>query len=49
MTPGPKEPTTDQLQHLLKLIIDDLLVLYKDGVSIKTPVFPNGYFSLCAL
>lgn len=44
MTPGPKEPTGDQLQHLLKIVVDDLLLLYKDGVMVKTPAFPNGTY-----
>jgi hypothetical protein len=42
MTPGPTEPTAEQLQHQLKLIIDDLLNLYENGILVKTPLFPQG-------
>jgi hypothetical protein len=42
MTPGPTEPTAEQLQHQLKLIVDDLLLLYDYGILVKTPLFPNG-------
>ena len=31
MTPGPTEPTADNLQNILKFIVDDLLMLWKDG------------------
>lgn len=47
MTPGPNEPTRDQLQHLLKIVVDDLDMLYKDGVTIKTPKYPGGTYSWC--
>ncbi|KAJ6506558.1 hypothetical protein C8R45DRAFT_1208644 [Mycena sanguinolenta] len=38
---GRKEPTAEQLQKYLKLIIDDLIVLYEDGIVIKTPEYPD--------
>ncbi|KAJ6565433.1 hypothetical protein B0H10DRAFT_2112909, partial [Mycena sp. CBHHK59/15] len=39
---GQKEPTAAQLQHYLKIIVDDLIMLYDDGIMIKTPEYPNG-------
>ena len=42
MTPGPSEPTAEQLQHYMKVIVDDLLVLYEKGVRISTPMHPEG-------
>ncbi|KIJ06468.1 hypothetical protein PAXINDRAFT_91930 [Paxillus involutus ATCC 200175] len=42
MTPGPQEPTGSQLQNYLKVIIDDLLKLYEDGVVYHTPSHPQG-------
>jgi hypothetical protein len=42
MTPGPKEPTAEELQHPLKMVVDELLELYEHGVLISTPQFPNG-------
>ena len=44
MTPGPKEPTAEQLQHYLKLIVDDLIMLHERGIVIKTPLHPNCNF-----
>ena len=42
MTPGPREPTAEELQEILRIIVDDLLKLYQDGILISTPQFPNG-------
>lgn len=42
MTPGPNEPTSAQLQHCLKIIVDDLLDLYNSGIEINSPEHPNG-------
>ncbi|KAF7368239.1 hypothetical protein MVEN_00144000 [Mycena venus] len=42
MPPGPQEPTGQQLQNYLKIIVDDLLKLYEDGIVVKTPEHPNG-------
>jgi hypothetical protein len=42
MTPGPKEPTADQLQHYLKVTVDDLIMLHEKGILIKTAEHPNG-------
>ncbi|KAJ7142858.1 hypothetical protein C8R44DRAFT_866138 [Mycena epipterygia] len=42
MPPGPQEPTGQQLQNYLKIVVDDLLKLYEDGIVVKTPEHPNG-------
>ncbi|KAG2365893.1 hypothetical protein BDR07DRAFT_1275808 [Suillus spraguei] len=42
MTPGPKEPTRSQLQNYMRLIVDDLLQLYDEGVIYHTPAYPQG-------
>ena len=42
MTPGPKEPTAEQLQHYLKLLVDDLVKLYEEGIVVKTNQYPEG-------
>jgi hypothetical protein len=47
MTAGPTEATADQLQHQVKIVVDDLEVLDTRGVLIKTPRFPQG--SKCIL
>lgn len=44
MTPGPKEPTGQQLQNYMKFIVDDLLKLYDDGIIFHTPAYPQGLF-----
>lgn len=42
MPPGPTEPTSEQLQHYLKIAVDDLIMLHEDGIIIKPPEHPNG-------
>ncbi|GBE84457.1 hypothetical protein SCP_0604360 [Sparassis crispa] len=42
MTPGPTEPTAEQVQNYLKLVVDDLLNLYENSVIMKTPSHPDG-------
>ena len=42
MTPGPNEPTSEQLQNYMRLLVDDLLALYLEGVRIPTPSCPDG-------
>jgi len=46
MTPGPKEPNAEELQHILKIIVDKLLELYEHGIRVSTPEYPNGNFPL---
>ncbi|KAF8583053.1 hypothetical protein K439DRAFT_1647373 [Ramaria rubella] len=45
MTPGPCEPTAEELQNHLKFIVDDLLLLYDEGIIVQTPMFPQGFSS----
>lgn len=40
--PGPKEPTPDQCQRFLRIIVNELLRLWRDGVLIPTPSCPAG-------
>ncbi|KAL5489732.1 hypothetical protein ACEPAI_4564 [Sanghuangporus weigelae] len=42
LSPGPKESTCDELQHLLKAVVDDKICLYEEGIEVKTPLRPNG-------
>jgi hypothetical protein len=42
MTPWPNEPTAAQLQHLLKIIINDLLNLYDNGIVVQPAEYPDG-------
>lgn len=44
MTPGPKEPDTEQLQFFNALHVDDLVELYKHGILVPTPSCPSGEF-----
>ena len=46
MTPGPTEPTAEQLQNYIALLIDDLIELYKNGVVMKTPSHPEGKLNI---
>jgi hypothetical protein len=46
MTPGPNEPTADELQYEVELIVGQLVDFYKHGVVIKTPKFPKGMFKI---
>ncbi|KAJ7668842.1 hypothetical protein B0H17DRAFT_1335884 [Mycena rosella] len=41
MLPGPTEPTADQLQHYLKIIVDDLIMLYEESIWVETPEHPD--------
>ncbi|KAJ7148859.1 hypothetical protein C8R46DRAFT_916637, partial [Mycena filopes] len=42
MPPGPTEQTAEQLQHYLKIVVDDLVMLHEKGIIVKTPEYPNG-------
>jgi hypothetical protein len=44
MPPGPHEATAEQLQNYLKIIVDDLIYLYEEGMVIETPEHPEGKF-----
>ncbi|KAL1940756.1 hypothetical protein VTO73DRAFT_7797 [Trametes versicolor] len=40
--PGPKEQNPDELQRFMRPIVSDLLRLWRDGIMIKTPLYPEG-------
>ncbi|KAI0351887.1 hypothetical protein OH77DRAFT_1592537 [Trametes cingulata] len=42
MTPGPTEPDAEELQYYQELVVDDLLVLYHEGVLAPTRRHPQG-------
>lgn len=44
MTPGPREPTAEQIQEYLRILVDDLLVLFTTGIRMPTPSCPAGSF-----
>jgi hypothetical protein len=45
MTPGPTEPTAEQLQNYLKIVVEDLKRLYDTGIQVETPEHPEGGYS----
>jgi hypothetical protein len=41
--PGPTKPSTDQINHFLKLLVDDLLPFWDPGVTFsRTAKYPDG-------
>lgn len=44
LVPGPHELSGDDLQHVLKLDVDDQTMLYKEGIVVITPLYPAGDF-----
>lgn len=42
ITPGPSEPDGQELQEYLKVLVDDLLNLYEDGM--ESPACPGASF-----
>ena len=49
VVPGPGEPSLHQINHVLAPLVDDLLKLYVDGVTIRTPNHPDGRLVRIAL
>ena len=45
VTPGPKEFNSEQLQYVMKDLVDDLIKLYEEGIVIETPLYPAGKFA----
>jgi hypothetical protein len=46
MTPGPSEPTADELQEFSRLLVDDLIELETNGITVgKNLNRPNGVLS----
>ncbi|EMD34886.1 hypothetical protein CERSUDRAFT_75776 [Gelatoporia subvermispora B] len=42
LTPGPHELTAEELQHLMDEFVSDLLDLYRNGITVKTLLHPDG-------
>src|ERR1700761_909997 len=42
LTPGPKEPTAEQLCKFNRLLVNDLIELYEHSIVMKTPQYPEG-------
>lgn len=42
MTPGPNEPDAEELQYYQELLIEDLLILYHEGITAPTYSHPHG-------
>lgn len=40
--PGPVEADVDQVHNYMRVVVNELLRLWEDGVVIKTPKHPNG-------
>lgn len=49
VTPGPHEPSTTQLNHLLRSLVDDLLRFWSPGLKIPTASSPKGKLYRAAL
>ncbi|KAG2738629.1 hypothetical protein P692DRAFT_201730859 [Suillus brevipes Sb2] len=48
--PGPTKPSTDQINHFLKLLVDDLLPFWNPGVTFsRTAKYPDGRIIRIAL
>lgn len=42
--PGPKDADAETLPHFMKDYVDDLIMLWKHGVVVKTPKYPHGAY-----
>lgn len=42
ITPGPKESTCDELQHLIEIVVDDKIHLFNNGITVQTQKYPQG-------
>lgn len=50
IVPGPHEPSTHQVNHLLRPLVDDLLVLWSTGIYLQqTAKYPRGRLIRAAL
>lgn len=48
--PGPREPLLDQVNHVLRPLVDDLLQFWHHGVRLSsTPLFSQGRLVRCAV
>lgn len=44
ITPGPKEWTSEELQFFVVNYVNDLIILFEQGVLVQTPKYPNGMY-----
>ncbi|KAJ7739131.1 hypothetical protein B0H16DRAFT_1729525 [Mycena metata] len=42
LSPGPHDETADEFQRSMAEMVTNLLMLYDDGIFVKTPKYPNG-------
>ena len=49
VVPGPGEPSLHQINYVLSPLVDDLLKLYTDGITVQTPNHPGGRLVRVAL
>jgi len=50
VVPGPTEPSTHQVNHILRPLVDDLLLLWNSGIFLtRTPKCAHGYLVRAAL
>lgn len=48
--PGPHEPSVEEVNHILRPLVDDLLVSWSPGIFLsQTPKYPAGRSVICAL
>lgn len=47
--PGPKEANVDQVHGYMRVLVNELLRLWEEGVIIKTPKYPQGRLVRVAL
>jgi hypothetical protein len=46
LSPGPDEPDAEQVQQYIKLLVDELIILFEKGIVVKTPAHPDGTYLL---
>ncbi|RXW11541.1 hypothetical protein EST38_g14314 [Candolleomyces aberdarensis] len=50
IVPGPKAPSKDEINHLLRPLMDDFLILWRSGIYLsRTHLRPNGIRVRCAI
>ncbi|KAG5223231.1 Zn(2)-C6 fungal-type domain-containing protein [Salix suchowensis] len=50
VVPGPSSPSEEEINHILSPLVDDLLVLWNEGIFLsRTPLHPQGVRVRCAM
>ncbi len=50
VVPGPSSPSEEEINHVLSPLVDDLLVLWNEGIFLSsTPLHPQGVRVRCAM